>query len=283
MTQPTMKYILLLTSLCFGASVAFSGGGWIRPAGTLYAKLGVTTLSTNQFYASNGTLVTTANFTTQTVQLYGEYGIAQDFSVVFDIPVFKRSKFEKAEAASGFGDVGLEVKYGVLAGEVPVALGLAFELPTGDEKAFARNVNNAQVISFQPTGDGEFNTWVRAYASRSFYPAPAFVSLDAGYNFRTKGLTNQYQVGFQVGYQFFDAVWLFGNLRRLATAGTANTNLIFNSIGVGEGVEYTSYSFGISFKVSEMFSVSADLASAFGGVRNIYSGANIGFGVAVEL
>jgi hypothetical protein len=270
-------------SLCLCVNVALGGGGWIQQPGSLYAKLGFTTLSTNQFHASDGSLVTTADFSTQTFQLYGEYGIAQNISVVFDVPFFKRSKFETAEAASGFGDVGVEFKYGALTGEVPVALGVGFGLPTGNEKAFARNLNNAQVISFQPTGDGEFNTWVRAYASRSFHPGPAFVSLDAGFNFRTEGVTNQYQIGFQAGYKFFDAIWLFGNLRRLGTAGTANNALIFNSIGVGEGVEYTSYGFGVSYSVSELLSLTADVASAFGGVRNIYSGANIGFGVAVEL
>ncbi len=277
------QLLATLLALAFSSNIAFGGGGWIRPQGSLYAKIGFTTLSTKTFHASDGTLVTTADFTTQTAQLYGEYGIAQNISVVFDIPFLKRSKFETAEAASGFGDVGVEFKYGALTGEVPVALGVGFELPTGNERAFARNLKNLQVISFQPTGDGEFNTWLRAYASRSFYPVSAFVSLDAGYNFRTKGLTNQYQVGFQAGYKLFDALQLFGNLRRFATAGTANKNLIFNAIGVGEGVEYTSFGFGISYSVSTLVSLTADGASAFGTVKNIYAGLNLGFGVAIEM
>jgi len=274
---------LMLFTYTLAAEIASAGGGWIRQPQSLYAKVGVTMLSTNEFHASDGTTVSTADFNTQSVQLYGEYGVIENFSVVFDIPVFKRAKYVTTNAVTGFGDIAIEAKYGVLRGDFPVAVGLGFEFPTGDERAFARETTVPQAGVFLPTGDGEFNTWVRAYVSRSFNPAPAFASLEAGYNFRTEGLTNQYQIGLNGGYKFFDAVWLFGNIRRLATAGTANPSLIYNSIGVGEGVEYTTYGFGLSYEIAAPVSVSFDVASAFGTVKNIYSGANLGFGVAVEL
>ena len=174
------------------------------------------------------------------------------------------------------------LKYGLLSGEVPVAFGVRFELPTGDKNAFGRNLSNPDAIIYLPTGDGEFNTWARAYASHSFHPVPAFVSVDAGYNFRTQGLTDQYQAGLQVGYKPIEALWLFGNLRRLALVARANTNLIYNAIGVGEGVEYTTYGFGASYGFLPHLSVSLDAASAFGTVKNIYGGLNFGFGVAVD-
>jgi len=261
---------------------AIAGGGWIKKAGALYTKVGVTTLSTTKFHANDGILVSTAEFQTLTIQVYGEYGIIDRLSAVFDIPVFRRHAYVTADAVSGIGDVGVELKYGILAEEFPLAFGVGAEFPTGDQNAFGRNKTNPANIIFLPTGDGEFNVWTRVYASHSFFPAPAFVSLDAGYNFRTKGLTNQYQAGAQVGYKFFGTIWLFGNLRRFATAGAANPAFIYSSVGVGEGVEYTTYGFGLSYEFIPRFNVTFDLASALGTVRNIYSGTNLGFGIAVD-
>jgi hypothetical protein len=48
-------------------------------------------------------------------------------------------------------------------------------------------------------------------------------------------------------------------------------------------VEYTTFGFGLSYEVFPKISVSFDGASAFSGVKNIYSGVNFGFGVAVDL
>lgn len=261
---------------------SFAGGGWINQPGTLYAKIGLTTLSTNAFHGPDGSLITTADFTTQTLQFYSEYGILEDLSAVFDIPFLKRSKYITSRAVTGFGDVGIEFKYGLMSAEIPVAVGVRFELPTGDKNAFGRNLSNPDAIIYLPTGDGEFNVWARAYASHSFHPFPVFVTLDAGYNFRTQNLTDQYQVGFQLGYKPVEGLWLFGNVRRLALVGQANTQLIFNAIGVGEGVEYSSYGMGISYGFLPHLSISLDAASAFGPVKNIYSGTNVGFGIAVD-
>lgn len=276
-TRVTLAVLLFLCKV-----TAFSGGGWIKQPRTIYAKIGLTTLSTNTFHGPDGSLITTADFTTQTLQLYSEYGILEDLSVVFDIPFLKHSKYVTSRAVTGFGDVGIEFKYGVVSTDFPVAVGVRFELPTGDKNAFGRNLSNPDAFIYLPTGDGEFNVWARAYASHSLYPFPAFVTLDAGYNFRTHKLTDQYQVGFQLGFTPVEDLWLFANVRRLALVGRPNTALIFNAIGVGEGVEYSSYGGGISYGFLPHLSISFDAASAFGTVKNIYSGINVGFGVAVD-
>mgnify|MGYP001593766577 CR=1 FL=1 len=104
------RTILLMFVLLLGVHIGIAGGAWIRQPGSLYAKLGLTTLSTNKFHASDGSTVNTADFGTQTVQLYGEYGVLENFSLVFDVPVFKRSAYVTSNAVSGFGDVGIEAK-----------------------------------------------------------------------------------------------------------------------------------------------------------------------------
>ena len=281
MTRLHRAVVVLVLFIAFPAA-AVAGGGWINKPGALYAKVGVTTINTNMFHANDGSTVLTADFQDLTVQVYAEYGILERLSAQVDLPLIRRHAYVTAQPVSGIGDLGLGLKYGILTRDFPVALAVSLELPTGDRNAFGRNKSDPASIVYLPTGDGELNVWTRLYASHSFYPAPVFLTIDAGYNSRTKGLTDQYQAGLQGGSKFFDRLWLFGNLRRLATAGRAKPEIIFSSIGVGEGVEYTSYGLGASLEVIPHVSATFDLASAFGKVKNIYGGVNLGFGIAVD-
>lgn len=262
---------------------AVAGGGWIQPAGSIYAKVGVSSISTDMFHTNDGGSVKTARFKNLAVQLYGEYGLANRLSAVFDVPAYRRHAFVTASPASGLGDVGLEFKYGLFTGVAPVAVGVGAEFPTGNQDAIGRNFINPADIIHLPTGDGEFNVWTRAYISHSFFPTRAFVTADAGYNFRSKGLTNQYQAGAQAGYRLFEKLWILGNLRRLAPAGRVDPGRIFSSVGIGEGVEYTSYGVGMSYEFMPHTSAAFEFASATGVAKNIYGGANLSLGLAVDL
>lgn len=273
--------ISLLVFLVVCATPLLAGGAWIRMPNSWYAKLNATTLSSNVFYTIAGRRLETSDFSTQTIQLYGEYGIISNLQGVVDIPVFKRAAFTTSEASYGPGDAAIELRYGVLTGNYPVAVGIGVELPTGDKQKLTASTIEPGAFINLPTGDGEFNTWLRGYASHSLYPLPAYVSLDAGYNLRTQEFSNQYAVGIQGGYKFLDAVWLTVGVRRLATAGTPNPALL-SAIGIGEGVEYTSYSIGAAWELAQHYSLTFDYLSAFGGIRNIYSGSNISIGIAVE-
>lgn len=274
---------LLACSLLLFGGEAHAGGGWARRPHSLYVKLAGTTLASTAFHTSDGNVVRTADFNTQTIQLYMEYGVINRLSAILDAPVFKRAAYATASPASGIGDFGLVLKYAVLSGRFPTSLGIGAEFPTGNRRAFGANKHNPEARIFLPTGDGEFNTWLRSYVSHSFHPRPAFASVDVGYNLRTMGFTNQYQMNLQLGYRPSDAVWLFGGLRRLATAGTPRGGAAFSSIGIGEGVEYTSYGVGLSVEVAPHMDVTGDVSGGLGRAKNIYSGFNFGFGVAADL
>lgn len=277
----TFCFVITLCALLWCSTPLFAGGAWIRTPGSWYAKLNATTLSSDVFYTSAGKRLETSNFSTQTIQLYGEYGIVPNLQTVVDIPVFKRAAFATSEASFGPGDATIELRYGLFTGDYPIAVGVGIELPIGEKQKLAASKVEPGAFINLPTGDGEWNSWLRGYASHSFFPVPAYISLDAGYNFRTLDFTNQYAVGIQGGYKLFDALWLNAALRRLATAGTPNP-AVLSSIGIGEGVEYTSYSIGAAWEVVQHISITFDYLSAFGGIRNIYSGSNISMGIAVE-
>ena len=54
------------------------------------------------------------------------------------------------------------------------------------------------------------------------------------------------------------------------------------NIGFGEGVTYSAASLGASYTITKHLSATADVASGFGKMRNVYSGVQSTFGAAVE-
>ena len=87
----------------------------------------------------------------------------------------------------------------------------------------------------------------------------------------------------QAGYRVCDKLWLTGNVKRFATAGRSDPSRIFSSVGIGEGVEYTSYGLGGAYQFVPRTSATFDLSSAFGGVKNIYGGVRLSLGLAMDL
>ena len=54
------------------------------------------------------------------------------------------------------------------------------------------------------------------------------------------------------------------------------------NIGFNEGVVYSAASLGASYTITKHLSATADVASGFGKMRNVYSGVQSTFGAAVE-
>lgn len=292
MNQPVEGNVISRMTLLVAFAVLLGGleeagaGAWARKQNSFYAKLGFSTIGTNRFYTKDGNEIRTADFQAWSLDLYGEYGILDRLTGVVKFPVAKRAVFKTSEAKLGIGDLGLELKYGLLAGNTPLAIGLGVELPTGDQNGFGLlkdQTNSPGGFIRLPTGDGEFNTRATLYWSHSFYPVPAFVSLEAGYNFRTKNFTDEYAFGLQAGYKLANKIWLQANLRGLGPAADPDSELARNAaIGLGEGIRYRSYGFGAAYEFIPRCSLSFDFFGAFGTIANIYAGANFVVGMAVE-
>jgi hypothetical protein len=274
--------LCLLFVLLFSASASFAGGGWTRKPNSIYAKLGFNWLSSTQFRSIEGTLIETSPFYLRTLDLYAEYGLHDRFTAQLNFPVLRSASFETTNPATGIGDLSLELKYGVLQGNFPVAVALGVDLPTGDSKAIGQIKDNFGGFIRLPTGDGKWNVWTRLYASHSLHPIPAYFTVDGGFNFRTQGFTNQYALGLEVGYKFIDALWVISRIRRLALVGSPNTAL-GGAIGLGEGVEFNSISIGAAYPLNRYLSVTADIIGGFGTLKNIYSANNFIVGLAFEL
>jgi len=99
-------------------------------------------------------------------------------------------------------------------------------IPSGDEKAHGSVAG--QVDHQVPLGDGEWDVAFKLYASHSFYPVPAYVSVDFGYRVRNSGGGVQYDDDLpwavEGGYTFdFHRNWFSGLTSFLTFRGLKNT------------------------------------------------------------
>ena len=263
------------------AGPAQAGGGWTRQPGHGYAKVGLTLANTTKYHPLGGGTINTAQFQQQVYSLYAEYGLAKRLEATLNFPFFRRATFPDTSPGQGVGDPEFGLRYGVLTGKWPLAVQVAAQAPLGDPNRRGYYQPDPSSFVYLPTGNGQWNIWTRAALSHTLGALPAFITLEAGYNFRTGGLTNQYTLGAQAGYKFFDKLWLTASVRSLDNVRAPNPAKLAN-IGLGEGVAYSAASIGASYAITKHLSATADAAGGFGKLRNVYSGVQSTFGVAVE-
>ncbi len=275
------RFLLLLSVWLLATAPVRAGGGWTRRKKKGYVKVGVTTVSTDRYHPLTGGTIPTARFRQQVYSVYGEYGLTDRLEATLNFPFFRHAAFPDLSAGQGVGDPEIGLRYGVLTGKWPLAVQVAVEAPLGNPNVFGVSPADPNVYLRLPTGDGEWNVWTRAALSHSLGTLPAFFTLSAGYNKRTGGYTDQYSYGGQFGYKFFDKLWLTAQARTLDNVRPPDLTK-FGTIGLGEGVAYSTAGLGASFNFTKNLSATADWAAGFGKLRNVYSGNQYTVGAAWE-
>ncbi len=276
------KIVLCLTVIicsCFSNSVALAGA-WPQKRGEGYYKIGFRVTQADMFYDRSGNKMRVPTFTDFTTSFYGEYGITDRLTLLASAPFYKRLTTEREIASSGneltnsgFADSDVGFRVGLFGiGNSVVSAEILLGLPLGDDS----HPNGLL------TGDGEFNQLFRLGFGHSFYPKPAYFSVDVGFNNRTQGYSDEFHYDAEVGYTF-GAKWLFDfkirgirsikNGSDMVVAGVATSTandqsylsygaeinyLINNSIGFILGVDSATfientigaptYSFGIFYR-----------------------------------
>ena len=278
MRATTTSAVLLLSLLPLAAR---AGGGWTKGQGHGYVKLGLTSVSTTSYHTLSGQTISTARFRQQVVGLYGEYGLTNRLETVLNVPLYRRAAFSGFTPGQGFGDAEIGLRYGLIQGAWPLAVGVALELPTGNARARGYDRQDPSSFINLPTGDGELNVWTRAALSHPLPNHPAYFTLDAGYNKRTQGFTDQFSAGLQVGYKVKDRAWLTASVRTLANVRAPRPDRLA-SIGLGEGVAYSTLDLGVNYAATKHLWLTGNAAGGFGRLRNVYTGVQLTGGVAVE-
>jgi len=266
----SLREILLAAFLVLAPASMFAQGGWVQKPGEGFVQLGGQTLSTTSAYDLYGTKTVTPRYSLYALNIASEVGIVPSLMATVSGSLYRSSAYEGSSRVGGVGDITVGLRYGVVTGDWPITVGVAVDLPTGDSSL-------TDGVNALPTGDGEFNTWLNAGVSHSFWPTNAYVMADAGFNVRTGGYTNQYRVFAKGGMKLADPLWMSLSMYRLGTAGTPDPSM-FSANGLGEGVEFWGWDLGLQFDV-EVVTITADISGAFTTPHAIYGGANILLGV----
>lgn len=257
------------------SNTLLAGGPWPQQKGNGYYKLSLWWINYNSHYTDSGKTdpnVTTGIYNTF---FYGEYGITDRLTGTVNAAIFSRNFMNNlvsgtteqvivpGEALNSLGDIDLSLKYGLTkpGSSFPVAVSLQLGLPTGI--ASGGTQGNLQ------TGDGEFNQLIQVDAGKSFSlgNTSAYVSAYSGFNNRTKGFSEEFRYGVEVGAGLFDQkLWLIGRLTGVESFKNGDNVATANSTGIfANNTEFTSIGAEAAFYITKNWGVSASVAGAFRG------------------
>ena len=262
-----------------------AGGGWPQARRQGYIKLGQNGISASNIYDASGNVTpitpSTAIFTTS---FYGEYGITNRLTTILYLPFFVRTIqnelqynqsgiVEEGDELNSFGDTDISFKYGLVVNKpVVVSATLLFGLPFGNSGG-----GNTGVLQ---TGDGEFNQLLRIDASHSFYPRPLYASAYAGFNNRTKGFSDEWRAGLEVGYTVKQKLTLITKLSVVQSFFNGSESVPSNGI-FSNNTEYISPEIEVAYSFKPNWGISFSAGGALA-ARNILAAPNYGIGIFLK-
>lgn len=279
MTQ--IKKHIIMAFLLFPISV-FSQG-WVKEKGKGYFKIAQNVVSSNEYFAPDGSAVPITTISQFGTSIYAEYGLSNKITGVINFPFYVKQTINNIQfrqsgrtiAGDEFGSVGdadLGIKYG-FSQDKPIVLStsLILGLPLGKI--------NGGTSGILQTGDSEFNQLIRLDASHSFYPKPIYVNVYSGFNNRTKDFSDEVRYGFEVGFPFkkfipiikVNGVSSLKNGEALSSQGSLFAN----------NIEYLSPSLDLNYQVNSKIGLSAAVAGAVYG-RNVLRAPNYNFGAYLK-
>lgn len=287
-----MRRIYSIITLAMFISISVNaGGGWTQPKGGIYLKLSQWWIVSDQHYTDAGLIdpnVTSGIFNTS---LYGEYGITDRLTAIAYVPFFSRAYNNNVvsgttgetlipgDAINSFGDTDISIKYALnKGGPIRLASTLTLGLPIGNSSGGIQE--NLQ------TGDGEFNQLLQIDASTAFQvkSTTLYATVTAGVNNRTKGFSDEFRYGVEVGAGLFkNKFWLIGRITGVESFQNGTLSSDVNSTSIfANNSEFTSYSLEAAVYLTKRFGVSASYASAFRG-QIIFASPSYSVGVFLDL
>lgn len=283
----TRLSLLVYVLLCFVVVSVTLAGPWTRKSGTGFVQLGFSTIGYSKIYddrAEKASLNVDAR--DNVLQLLIEYGLTDQVTLSATTPFKFLSVTPKQSAPgadarnSGIGDIEVAAKHSWMnsSGDV-FAAELMLGLPTG-------SIANANGLR---TGDGEFNTTIRWFWGRSFYPAPWYLSADIGFNFRTMGFSHDVPYNIEAGYGFMESrlylILLVSGRESLSNKPTlvaqaSTAEMAAAALGLySNNTEYLAIISKVFFKIDTQWALAASFATAAHG-RNVAGGFVFAGGVA---
>jgi hypothetical protein len=192
-------FFFIIVLLCITSEIF--AGAWTQKKSKGYFQIGSQFVSADMAYNSNGDKFDIPKFSDVTLNLYGEFGLTDNLTLLANLPFFRSLQSDPDSGSteklknSGISDsdLGLKIKLFERNQSVISATAL-FGIPTG-------KIDN---VSGLWTGTEEWNQMLILEYGHSFYPTNLYFSGFIGFNNRTRGFSDELRYSFEAGYFFIE-------------------------------------------------------------------------------
>ena len=264
--------------------------GWARQDGSYFFKMDGAYFSSTDYRTPSGIALKTSKFKQQSLNLYGEYGLTDNWGIVASLPLMRINSFETTEKVFGLGDTRIDIKYNPFNFReyvFPFSLSAGVDIPTGRKNAYAKSRENPLDQINLPTGDGEINFLLTAALSlpmgNKIY-ASGFFQYNKRTKFDNKAFKDLYQIGFELGINPLNKLWINAKLRSQYATGNSN----YPELGFvrGDATTFTVMSGELFYKLTDNWGISGTYFSGndwLGKAKNLYLGNYVSVGITYEL
>ncbi len=252
-------------------------GAWAQPAGRYYVKASGILYGAEEVYNDMGRRAGMGmdgeRFGSVQSFLYLEYGLLPRLTLVSQFGAGRLTSENRMvrRERTATGDLEVWLKYQTLDHPVVVSPMVGVKAPVGYEKG-----------GEPPVGTGDFDAEARLLLSRSLYPLPAYVGLEAGYRLRRGPFSNQLSWSGEIGATprpWLFAKFLAGGTDTRTSAAGADLGVVGASTQVSEG-DFTKVGVDVAVRVVEGLWLDLLHERTVGG-ENIGAGASWGVGLSV--
>lgn len=257
--------VIFLLFFCFSIQKSKAQSAWTKKKGELFSQISYTTIPDYSEIFNDNDYITSRSITDNTIQLYGEYGLNDNLTVLVNVP-FKLIKTGAAienstlplsiveTSKTGLGNIQIGLKRNIYKGKFVLSGQLNIEANTSvfDLDSGIRTGYNAW--TFTPT--------INIGKGYSDYYFQGFTGIDI----RTNSYSSNFRAGVEFGLTsikktilivFVDVVESLNNSDVVLPATSLETALYINN------QEYAAYGLKGLYSFTEKFGVSGGFGGAF--------------------
>jgi hypothetical protein len=199
-----MRFLSFAALILLVPAVA-EAGAWLQPRGASYLKVaGVHSATTDRIDCHGNSEPAEpfgGTYSERKIFLYGEYGWTGALTAVGSFG-FGEQEIVDADVPDygtrSSGDLRMGLRWGVRRDpQLPVSIESLISIPTYPSTDVTLPVGQRE--QFLPAGSGQLELEIRMQAGISFWPAPGYANLDAGYRARGGSFGDQWLLAAELG------------------------------------------------------------------------------------
>ncbi|PTX60483.1 hypothetical protein C8N46_106127 [Kordia periserrulae] len=269
------NFYTIIALFCSG--IVFAQSPWTQEKGKFYTQLSFTTISNYDEVFGTPDYQTDREITDNTLQLYGEYGISNKTTLIFNVPlklistndVVGGTAFISEDSKTAFGNISVGIRHQFYKKKWLISGQLNIKANTSTFEAASGIRTGEDAWSFTPTLN----------IGRSF--DKFYIQAFTGIDLRTNNYSNNFKIGGEIGTKVHSKIWLIGFVDIVNSFNDGDVNLPLSNLATALYVNNQEYgAFGLKAigEINNSFGGIVTFGGAFSG-NNVAKQAALTFGL----